>query len=101
MNRAERRRQQRAQRNFTAPSDRELLQLLSERGGTTVTDGRQGLLRVIPDLVRSDLDDAENVLRTAAVCYRRCGPARRCPCRTCLARRHRIGIRKRSMLVEF
>ncbi len=69
MNRAERRRQQRAQRNFTAPSDRELLELLSERGGTPVTDGREGLLRVIPDLVRSDLDDAEDVLRTAAVCY--------------------------------
>lgn len=69
MNRAERRRQQRTQRNFPAPSDRELLDLLSERGGTPVTDGRQGLLQVIPDLVRSDLDDAENLVRTAAVCY--------------------------------
>lgn len=69
MNRAERRRQERAQRNFTAPSDQDLLQLLSERGGIPVTDGRAGLLLVIPGLVQSDLDGAEEIVRTAAVCY--------------------------------
>ena len=69
MNRAERRRQQRAQRNTFAPSDQELLQLLSERGGYAVTDGRRDLLRIIPDLLKTDLDEAEDILRTAAACY--------------------------------
>lgn len=69
MNRAERRRQQRAQRNPFTPDDQELLQLLSERAGSPITDGRAGLLEVIPELLHSNLDEAEDLLRTAAVCY--------------------------------